>query len=102
MDADALYSDVLEKYSKHLNPYLAKLMAFAGFGVEMRGEGCYIYDQDGKAYLDCLGGYGVFSLGHRHPRVVDAVRKQLDTMPLSGKAFFNKASADLAEKLAEV
>jgi putrescine aminotransferase len=102
MDADALYSDVLEKYSKHLNPYLAKLMAFAGFGVEMRGEGCYIYDQDGKAYLDCLGGYGVFSLGHRHPRVVEAVKKQLDTMPLSGKAFFNKASADLAEKLAEI
>jgi len=38
MDPDALYADVIEKYSRHINPYLAKLMAFAGFGVEVRGE----------------------------------------------------------------
>ncbi|MFY9233876.1 MAG: aspartate aminotransferase family protein [Fimbriimonadaceae bacterium] len=102
MDPEALYTEVVEKYTRYVNPYLAKLMAFAGFGVEMRGEGCYIYDQDGKAYLDCLGGYGVFSLGHRHPKVIEAVKRQLDQMPLSGKAFFNKVTADLAEKLAEI
>ena len=101
MDADALFAEVVEKYSKHLNPYLAKLMQFAGFGVEMRGEGCYIYDQDGKAYLDCLGSYGCFSLGHRHPKVIEAVKSQMDNLCLSGKAFFNKQGADLAEKLAE-
>lgn len=102
MDADTLYADVVDKYARHVNPYLSKLMSFAGFGVEVRGEGCYIYDQDGKPYLDCLGGYGVFSLGHRHPKVVEAVKWQLDSMPLSGKAFFNKATADLAEKLASI
>lgn len=102
MDADALFADVVEKYAKHVNPYLAKLMQFAGFGVEMRGEGCYIYDQEGKQYLDCLGGYGCFSLGHRHPKVVEAVKDQLDNLCLSGKAFFSKQGADLAEKLAEI
>jgi putrescine aminotransferase len=102
MNADALYADVVDKYVKFVNPYLAKLMGFAGFGVETRGEGCTIYDQDGKPYLDCLGGYGVFSLGHRHPKVVEAVKAQLDTLPLSGKAFFSKMQADLAEKLAEI
>lgn len=102
MDADALFADVVDKYTKHVNPYLAKLMQFAGFGVEMRGEGCYIYDQEGSAYLDCLGGYGTFSLGHRHPKVVEAVKSQLDQMGLSGKAFFSKQGADLAAKLAEI
>jgi putrescine aminotransferase len=101
MDADALFADVVDKYAKHLNPYLAKLMQFAGFGVEMRGEGCYIYDQDGKSYLDCLGGYGCFSLGHRHPKVVEAVKSQMDSLCLSGKAFFNRQGAELAAKLAE-
>lgn len=102
MDAEALFADVVDKYSKHVNPYLAKLMQFAGFGVEMRAEGCYIYDQEGTAYLDCLGGYGTFSLGHRHPKVVEAVKNQLDNMGLSGKAFFSKQGADLAAKLAEI
>ncbi len=102
MDADALYADVLRKYAKHINPGLARLMAFAGFGVEMRGEGCYIFDQDGRRFLDCLGGYGTFSLGHRHPRVVSAVRAQLDTIALSGKAFFSQQCANLAETLAEI
>jgi putrescine aminotransferase len=102
MDADALYQEVIENYSNHINPGLARLMAFAGFGVEMRGEGCYIYDHEGRQFLDCLGGYGVFALGHRHPKVIEAVKRQLDQMPLSGKAFFNKPQADLAAKLADV
>jgi putrescine aminotransferase len=102
MEPDALFNDVVAKYNRHLNPYLSKLMAFAGFGVEMRGEGCYIYDHEGRKFLDCLGGYGTFSLGHRHPRVVEAVRGQLDTIALSAKAFFSSQAADLAEALAEI
>jgi putrescine aminotransferase len=102
MDADALYADVVGKYAKYVNPNLGKLMSFAGFGVEMRGEGCYLYDHEGRRFLDCLGGFGTFALGHRHPRVVEAVKRQLDELALSGKAFFSKPCADLAEKLAHI
>jgi putrescine aminotransferase len=102
MEADRLHAEVVRKYTEHINPYLAKLMNFAGFGVEVKGEGCYLFDQDGRRYLDCLGGYGVFSLGHRHPRVVQAVRDQLDSLPLSGKTFFSQRQADLAERLSQV
>jgi putrescine aminotransferase len=102
MEPDALYQDVYEKYTRYINPNLARLMGFAGFGVEMRGEGCYIYDQEGRQYLDCLGGYGTFTFGHRNPKVIEAVKRQLDEMPLSGKAFFNAQTANLAEKLAEI
>ena len=102
MDPEALYAEVVDSYGKHLNPYLARLMAFAGFGVEMRAEGCTIYDQDDKPYLDCLAGYGTFTIGHRHSRVVAAAKDQLDKIALSGKAFFSKPAADLAAKLAEL
>lgn len=102
MDSDRLQADVIQKYTDHVNPYLAKLMNFAGFSVEARAEGCYIYGHDGRRYLDCLGGYGVYSLGHRHPKVIEAVKKQLDTMPMSGKAMFSENQANLATKLAEI
>jgi putrescine aminotransferase len=102
MDSEALYADVLDKYARHINPYLTKLMAFAGFGVEVRGDGCVITDHEGRQFIDCLGGYGTFTVGHRHPKVVEAVRRQLDDITLSGKAFFSKNMADLAEALAEV
>jgi acetylornithine/succinyldiaminopimelate/putrescine aminotransferase len=41
-------------------------------------EGIYLYDTEGKAYIDLISGIGVSSLGHRHPRVVNAVKDQLD------------------------
>jgi len=102
MEKVDLLEEVTEKYRCYINPGLQKLLSFAGLGVEIRAEGCTIYDSEGKEYLDCLGGYGVFSVGHRHPKVIEAAKRALDTMPLSGKAFFSKPVADLAEKLAEI
>ena len=100
MNPDELYTSVVAKTAKYLNPNLAKLMAFAGFGAEMRGEGLYLYDHEGRRFLDMLGGYGTFSLGHRHPAVVEAVRDGLDRLGMSAKAFFSPNAADLAELLA--
>lgn len=91
-----------EKYLQYVNPGLAQLMKFADFGVEIRAEGMYVYDHRGNAYLDFLGGYGTFALGHRHPKVVEAVKAQLDRMPLSSKVFFSTLVADFCEALARV
>ena len=102
MDADGLYADVIDKYTEYVNPSLSRLLAFAGFGVEVRADGCYIEDHEGRKFLDCLGGYGVFNVGHRHPKVVEAVQDQLGRMGLSGKAYFSKPLADLAERLAQI
>jgi putrescine aminotransferase len=102
MDGEALRARVVDQYSQFVNPGLARLMGFAGFGVEVEAQGCWVTDQDGRRYLDCLGGFGVFSLGHRHPRVVEAVKSQIDRMPLSCKTFFNPIQAELAERLAMV
>lgn len=102
-NAEQIIEQTIEKYSEYVNPTLANLMRFAGFGdVEWVASGTRIYDCSGNEYIDCLGGYGVFSLGHRHPDVVAAVKDQLDRMPLSSKIFFNKPLADLAELLAKI
>ncbi|MBV6459189.1 MAG: Putrescine aminotransferase [Fimbriimonadaceae bacterium] len=102
ISGDALHQRVVRQYAEFVNPYLARLMSFAGFGVEVRAEGCHIWDHEGRQYLDFLGGYGVFSLGHRHPKVVEAVKRQMDQMPLSGKTFFCAAAGELAERLADI
>ena len=101
-DPDAYLADVVDKYTDHVNPYLAEFLSFVGFGVEVYGEGCYIEDHEGRRYLDCLGGYGTFALGHRHPTVIAAVKDQLDSLAMSGKAFFSKPAADLAAELASI
>lgn len=95
--------NVIAKYEEHVNPAVAKLFRFMGLNsVEDHAHGCYIYDEDGKEYIDCLGGYGVFALGHTHARVVAAVKAQLDKMPLSSKILFNRPMAELSEKLAQI
>jgi putrescine aminotransferase len=52
--------------------------------------------------LDFLGGYGVFTFGHRHPEIIAAVKDQLDRIPLSCKVMLNDRQAELAEKLATI
>jgi len=44
--------------------------------IVVRGEGSYVWDQDGRRYLDFTSGIGVTNTGHCHPRVVEAIRRQ--------------------------
>jgi putrescine aminotransferase len=103
VDTEQHIDAVIEKYRRYVNPGLASLMRFGGFGdVEYEAHGCVLRTVSGTEYLDCLGGYGVFTLGHGHPAVVAAVRRQLDRMALSSRTFFNEPLADLAERIAAV
>lgn len=87
----------------HVNGGLARLMQFGGFGdVELSANGCVVTTASGNALLDFVGGFGVFSLGHRHPEVVAAVQHQLSRMPLSTRTFFNAPQALLAQRLAQI
>ena len=102
-DAQARIDRVIEKYKQHINPGLARLLQFGGFGdVEDTAEGCVVTMVSGAQYLDFVGGFGVFSCGHRHPRIVEAVKRQLDKMPLSTRTFFSEPQVELAEKLADI
>src|SRR5581483_4298662 len=97
-----VYDETYENYKLYVNPTLARVMKVSGSPVEVRAQGCTIWDQNGKAYLDFAGGYGVFTLGHRHPKVVAAVKAQLDLMALSGKTMFNIMLGRASKRLAEL
>jgi putrescine aminotransferase len=66
------------------------------------GEGAILIDEQGRQYIDCAGGYGVFVHGYRHPRILQAAREQLEQLPLSSHVLPDRAPVDLAERLAQL
>ncbi len=67
--------------------------------VLVRGEGCYVWDADGRRYLDLLAGIAVNALGHAHPFLVSAVTSQLATLGHVSNLFANPLQVALAERL---
>jgi acetylornithine/N-succinyldiaminopimelate aminotransferase len=65
----------------------------------MKGEGVHVWDADGKKYLDLLGGIATCALGHCHPEVTAAAKKQLDTLWHCSNVFYTEPQIGLAEKL---
>ena len=67
-----------------------------------RGEGCRVWDVDGNAYLDLIGGIAVSALGHAHPALVDAVSAQVATLAHTSNLFLHEPEVLLAERLLEL
>lgn len=95
--------DAAALYARYVNEGLARLLSFMGLdAAAVRAEGVFVWDGQGRRFIDFLGGYGVFNFGHRHPRIVAAVEAQLRQMPLSAKILLDERTAELAARLAEV
>jgi len=100
---ERLSEETTEKYRRYVNPGIANILNFGGFQVpEERAAGCYIWDASGRKFLDCVGGYGAFSLGHLNPKVVAAVKAQLEKEALKSHFFMSTELADACELLASV
>lgn len=67
-----------------------------------RGEGAKLYDINGREYLDCMGGYGVALVGHRNPRVVAALKAQLDKIITVHTSLYNKTREEFLESLMKI
>ena len=67
--------------------------------VLTRGEGARVWDEDGKSYVDLLGGIAVNALGHGHPALVEAVTTQLSTLGHVSNFFATRPQVELAERL---
>ena len=65
----------------------------------VRGDGPYVFDADGKKYLDGCGGAAVSCLGHSHPKVIEAIQRQVAALPYAHTSFF---TTDGLETLAEI
>jgi len=88
----------------YLDRYAHSVMGVFGRpkAVLTRGEGCYVWDADGKRYLDLLAGIAVNALGHGHPDVVDAVCKQAASLIHVSNFFATPPQIELAERLLAV
>lgn len=67
----------------------------------VKGEGLYLYDEEGKAYLDFYSGIAVNALGQRHPKVVEAINKQLESFLHLSNYFTAPSLVNLAKTLVE-
>ncbi len=69
--------------------------------VLSRADGPWVWDVEGKRYLDCLSAYSAVNQGHRHPRIVQALKDQLDRLDLTSRAFHNDVMGAFLKKLCE-
>ncbi len=67
--------------------------------VITHGKGATLYDENGRAYIDCVGGQGAANLGHAHPKVVAALHEQAQKIISCPEMFYNDTRAKLLEKL---
>ncbi len=66
-----------------------------------RGKGCYLFDLDGKKYLDLISGIGVNALGHAHPRIMKVMREQSAKLIHTSNLYYHRYQGLLAKKLCE-
>ncbi|MCK5773573.1 MAG: ornithine--oxo-acid transaminase [Thermoplasmata archaeon] len=67
--------------------------------VISRAEGPWVWDVEGKKYLDCLSAYSAVNQGHRHPHIVKAMKDQVDRLDLTSRAFHNDVMGEFLKKL---
>jgi len=70
--------------------------------VLARGKGNYVYDTEGRRYLDFITGIGVNALGHAHPRIVKVMREQAGLMIHSSNLYYHQYQGPLAKRLVEM
>jgi len=67
-----------------------------------RGKGCWVYDLEGRRYLDLMAGIGVNALGHAHPRITRVIRQQAGLMIHSSNLYYHEYQGPLARRLAQI
>lgn len=67
-----------------------------------KGEGVYVWDAEGKKYFDFLSGYSALNQGHRHPKIIEAIQKQLNVLTLTSRAFYTDALGEFQEYVSKL
>jgi ornithine--oxo-acid transaminase len=83
-----------ERYSAHNYHPLPVVLS--------RGEGVYVWDVEGRRYLDMLSAYSALNQGHRHPRIIEALVEQAGRVTLTSRAFHNDVMGPFLKKLCEL
>jgi len=94
MNTTAEYLAQVDQYSAHNYHPLPIIIS--------KGEGAWVWDIEGKKYLDCLSAYSAVNQGHRHPAIVKAAKDQLDKLTLTSRAFHNDQMGPFLQELCEL
>ena len=107
-EARWVVTETINGFQEYVNPgFLEYRKSVTGGGldaaVEWSDSGANAFrDVNGKEYIDCLGGFGIYNVGHRHPKVVKAVTDQLNRQALHSQDLLDPLRAMLAKILAEI
>lgn len=88
------YLEEAERYSAHNYHPLPVVLT--------RGEGVWVWDVEGKKYMDMLSAYSAVNQGHAHPRIVQALKEQAERLPLTSRAFHNDRMGPFLKRLCEL
>jgi ornithine--oxo-acid transaminase len=80
------YIELEDKYGAHNYHPLPVVLS--------KGEGVFVWDAEGKKYYDFLSAYSAVNQGHCHPKIIEALKKQADTLTLTSRAFYNDSLGD--------
>ena len=106
-EKQAFIAETVDAYEKHVNrgfiSYRKSVTEAGQFAaLEWSGRGSILQDLLGREYIDCLGGFGIFSAGINHPRIVKAVTDQMGRMALNSQELLEPWRAGLARLLAAI
>jgi len=91
------YEQIAQLEERRLVPTYNRLLFLA-----VGGEGCYLYDDQGRKYLDFLGGLGVNALGHAHPEIMAVLRDPSESLLHVSNLIYHRFQAPLADQLAKL
>jgi len=107
-EAAWITQETLEGFRENVNPgfleyrkTVTKRGQYASVEWKDSGANCFV-DVNGKEYIDCLGGFGIYNVGHRHPKVLKAVKDQMDKQALHSQDLLDPLRALLAKILAAI
>ena len=95
---DASTQDLLAQDAQY---FLHQSLSSPCLNVLMHSNGIYLEDTQGRQIMD-FHGNSVHQVGHGHPKVVEAIKEQLDTLPFCPRRYTNQTAIDLARRLAEL
>lgn len=104
-EKDFFIKETRHNFDNHINPGFLEYRKSAGaddMAMEWMANGDTFTDLHGNTYIDCLGGFGAFNCGHRHPKVIETVMNQLEKQPLSSAELIDANRSLLARILADV
>ena len=103
-----MVADTIDHFDNYVSPGWLKYRKSVssdseqGAVLEWQDEGAYCYGLNGEKFIDCLGGFGIYTCGHRNPEILKTVKAQLDHQALHSQELLDPLRGYLAKALADI